>query len=1138
MYSKGPQIVLTPEEKRVYGQLFQLADVNKKGVIEGQHAVKFFSNSGLPASALREIWHIADSENLGYLSQQSFSIAVKLISQAQNGQSPDLANINAAAPLPRFDGVYLISSEDREKYLRMFIGLNPVNGDLDGDRARDVLMKSKLPLDKLGQIWALADTKKRGKLDMAEFIIAMYFVQNTMNSTIKTIPSVLPEGFYDMASGITASASSLPTSPQPASRQIAGVVDSPRSPVIQNYSWDVTAEDKATYDRYFSSVDVMNKGYLTGDEAANFFMKSRLTPNVLAQIWDLADVRKSGVLNRDEFAVAMYLITKKMNGAILPTTLPPSLIPPSMRSIPTATFPDSLTRSGTIKSPPIGKRSSLFVFEQGLNNSSPSPFFNSGPVSQNSNDFDLLGDTDINTQVAIENGEIRALKSQADNLSDALSEFKISRANTDTDLANLAVQKNEITTRLSQVRTLYDSELRSLQEIQANYKAEYETLERAREELAQAERALEQLQSERDQFQASIQKDREEMLDIKRRMRLAEEKNVSIKAEIEKFKTESRKQKGLLDINRMQLTSAEKEKDKALKTLQDLEGRDIPDDDPFGTGAFIPNTSDSSPLQGNINSQPGLEFVDNSNQSRNVIHNQHPSISSLGSGVKRTMSNSSLASNSTVGTSSVKSSSFSASKLEETMFDKPNSMSNSKPIDVNNIFGENTLSTNPQDNDTAVNSSRSINSFDTSFNTPFAEFNKDITKSDNVPQQIVEKSEEKSDTDPFASFSNLKRSSTGKSDYNSTFSTTFSSNNDIVTSESFTTEFPSLEEIEASVESGVKIGFDNDFSSIPTNIENKDDNIFNSEILKDNNNEAENTRDNPVLSELESALPENSATAKEVSMEETKDNINVYNKGVETPFVPEMSESLGGGLAPLKDSESWISVEKSSESKSTIQMDDFDTVFADLTDAKVAKTPPINFDADFDTDFKEDFNPTFDAPITHSKAAPNTSSSGNIMGVTPSISSTKNSSTNFDKFDKTFGFDPFSSNESSTTSNATKPNLVEAAFGGITGEPQKSTKSSIGFDDAFGDFFKSPSAPSSKTEPSSLDLKSTTANDSKTSITSESSQPKVQSMDDDDDVEQVKQLRAMGFSREKSIDALGRYDYDIEKASNFLLENL
>ncbi|CAG8836869.1 9929_t:CDS:2, partial [Racocetra persica] len=241
------------------------------------------------------------------------------------------------------------------------------------------------------------------------------------------------------------------------------------------------------------------------------------------------------------------------------------------------TFPGSLTRSGTIKntpsigSPPMGKRASLLMFEQGLGVSSPSPFFNSNPITQSPNEFDLLGDTDINTKVAIENGEIRALKTQADNLNDAVSEFKLSRANIDTDLANLAIQKNEISTRLSQVRTLYDSEHRSLQEVQANYKIEYESLERAREELAQAERALESLQLERDQLQAGIQKDRDEMQDIKRRMRLAEEKNVSIKAEIERLKTESRKQKGLLDINRMQLTSAEKEKDKALKTLQDLE---------------------------------------------------------------------------------------------------------------------------------------------------------------------------------------------------------------------------------------------------------------------------------------------------------------------------------------------------------------------------------------------------------------------------------------------------------------------------------------------------------------------------------------------------------------------------------------
>jgi len=39
----------------------------------------------------------------------------------------------------------------------------------------------------------------------------------------------------------------------------------------------------------------------------------------------------------------------------------------------------------------------------------------------------------------------------------------------------------------------------------------------------------------------------------------------------------------------------------------------------------------------------------------------------------------------------------------------------------------------------------------------------------------------------------------------------------------------------------------------------------------------------------------------------------------------------------------------------------------------------------------------------------------------------------------------------------------------------------------------------------------------------------------DDDVESVKQLTAMGFSRTQAVDALERYGYDVQKALNSLL---
>lgn len=47
---------------------------------------------------------------------------------------------------------------------------------------------------------------------------------------------------------------------------------------------------------------------------------------------DLADLNNDGHLTRDGFAVAMHIIMGRLAGKDIPSTLPPSLIPPSMRA--------------------------------------------------------------------------------------------------------------------------------------------------------------------------------------------------------------------------------------------------------------------------------------------------------------------------------------------------------------------------------------------------------------------------------------------------------------------------------------------------------------------------------------------------------------------------------------------------------------------------------------------------------------------------------------------------------------------------------------------------------------------------------------------------------------------------------------
>lgn len=49
--------------------------------------------------------------------------------------------------------------------------MQPSNGYIPGNKVKDVLMDSKLPLDTLGKIWDLADMDKDGMLDRHEFVV-------------------------------------------------------------------------------------------------------------------------------------------------------------------------------------------------------------------------------------------------------------------------------------------------------------------------------------------------------------------------------------------------------------------------------------------------------------------------------------------------------------------------------------------------------------------------------------------------------------------------------------------------------------------------------------------------------------------------------------------------------------------------------------------------------------------------------------------------------------------------------------------------------------------------------------------------------------------------------------------------------
>lgn len=172
---------------------------------------------------------------------------------------------------------------------------------------------------------SLADTQNRGSLDATDFCIAMYLIQATMSGQLSFVPSSLPPGLYDQASGkfdpviSHTTGSSLQPSPstsrfpvsslQPQytggslARPIGGGTAPsipPRPAPIPGAStlnqtspfsappapqWDITPAEKANSDRFFDGLDTKKKNYIESDAAVPFMTQSNLPEEVLAQIW-------------------------------------------------------------------------------------------------------------------------------------------------------------------------------------------------------------------------------------------------------------------------------------------------------------------------------------------------------------------------------------------------------------------------------------------------------------------------------------------------------------------------------------------------------------------------------------------------------------------------------------------------------------------------------------------------------------------------------------------------------------------------------------------------------------------------------------------------------------------------------------
>ncbi|RSM00534.1 hypothetical protein CDV31_011748 [Fusarium ambrosium] len=693
----APNLNLSPEEKRTYGQLFRQADSDSVGVVVGEIAVKFFHKTGLDSRILGEIWQIADKENRGFLTPAGFGIALRLIGHAQAGREPTPEIALQQAPLPRFDGfvpqagpaggipppppvpvssppppaalqaqttggpirIPPLTPEKVAQYTGLFERQSlQAGGQLPGDQAKSIFEKSGLPNEVLGRIWQLADTEQRGALVLTEFIIAMHLLTSMKTGALRSLPNILPAGLYEAASrrGPPSRQSSSGPGISAIPRQLSGTAqvraNSPlgRPPLSPQGAgpttlgpaasdWAVTPADKARFDQLYADLDKTNKGFITGEEAVTFFSQSNLPEDSLAQIWDLADSNSQGQLTRDQFAVAMYLIRQQRTGrGPLPTTLPANLVPPSLRAQvrpPTATSAFDLPPPVVAQPPPPQPKSALDDLF-GLDSTSPSPApapaqapmstggsnandpfgagsnvltpssplkpsltgtgsssfkpfvpsssfgrgltqqptggsAGSGPKPMPSASEDLLADNDPEaSKISGETTELANLSNQISSLSKQMQDVQGKRTTTQNELNQATAQKANFEQRLAQLRTAYEKEAQDTRALEEQLNTARKETAKLQAECMSLEGTYRDIQAQHQQVTAALQADQQENGNLRERIRVVNGEIAQLKPQIEKLKSDARQQKGLVAINKKQLSTTEGERDKLKAEAEDL----------------------------------------------------------------------------------------------------------------------------------------------------------------------------------------------------------------------------------------------------------------------------------------------------------------------------------------------------------------------------------------------------------------------------------------------------------------------------------------------------------------------------------------------------------------------------------------
>lgn len=525
-------------------------------MLSGDQAKSIFEKAGLPNEVLGRIWQLADTEQRGALVATEFVIAMHLLTSMKTGTLRALPTVLPAALYEAATRRGSVATAPRQS--PMNTGLSAIPRQLSGTaQVRTGSPLGRPPIGPqgtgAGADWAVAAADK-AKFDQ------FYADLDKSNKGYITGDEAVP--FFSQ-SGL-------------GEDSLAQIWDLS----------DIKSQGQLTRDEFAVSMHLIKQQRMNPGQPLPKVLPANLIPPSLRtqarppptmSAFDPPPVPQPAPPKpRSAMEDLFDLDTTPSSSPAPPAPLQTTMSTGGSNADPFAGGSSNFGPSSPLKASATGSQFKPFV---------PSSSFGRGLTTQSTGDAptgaalgsqgmasdDLLGDNDAESKnISGESTELANLSNQVSSLSKQMQETQGKRNATQNELNQTNAQKQTFEQRLAQLRTLYEKEAQDTRALEEKLRQSRAETSKFRGECMTLEGTYRDIQTQHQQVLAQLQADQQENTGLREKIRVVNAEIAQLKPQIEKLKSEARQQKGLVAINKKQLSTTEGERDKFKGEAEEL----------------------------------------------------------------------------------------------------------------------------------------------------------------------------------------------------------------------------------------------------------------------------------------------------------------------------------------------------------------------------------------------------------------------------------------------------------------------------------------------------------------------------------------------------------------------------------------